>query len=436
MKKTRTILLCVCILLQGAGGRVLSQHIPISNPSLEGIPAERKAPPGWHPRSTADIQPGIYNITRPASAGHTYVGLHSGPGYTEGISQQLAGSMKAGYQYNMYFDLAFAPVYAYEACYSNLAIYGGNSEGELKELLWSSGNFYDTAWKRYDAKFTPSAVYTWLTLVAYYPDACNKSLHGTAVLIDNISLWLYEHPKLEFDIIPACLRDSTGAITAKVSGAEPPYTYQWSPEAGNTPILGNLSAGRYELTVTDSKGISTQGSATVPPPLQIRSVTIKPCSCSEVYNGKIILGLSGGAPPYEFRVENGLWQADSVLADLSPGNYRYEVMDSNRCYITGIAEIISPNKYCFVMLPNAFSPNGDGNNDVFRPKVYDDVHNYQLSIYNRWGSLIFRTNDPNAGWNGAYKGITAPAQHYIYVCTYTDRNNVRQELTGAVMLVK
>ncbi|HEY0611648.1 MAG TPA: gliding motility-associated C-terminal domain-containing protein [Chitinophaga sp.] len=510
------ILLCACILLPGAANNVLSQHIPITNPSLEGIPAERQAPPGWKPVRTSDIQPGIYNITKPASVGSTYVGLHSGPNYTEGISQQLAGSMKAGYQYSIYFDLAFAPLYAYEACYANLAIYGGNLEGELKELLWSSGDFYDTAWMRHDASFTPAASYPWLTFVAYYPTDCNKSLHGVAVLIDNISSWLYEHPKLEFSIRPACVDDNTGAVRVMVLGADPPYTYQWSPGGAITPVIANLSPGKYEVRVTDSKGIVTQGSATVPltdlasqvtvtpsrchgdeqnsislhttgglppyryyfngsnnvaytplferlkpgvyavtvkdeqgclnvltditveepPLLQIRSVTVKPCSCSEVNNGKIIPQPEGGVPPYEFSLDNGLWQADSVLGELSPGNYHYEIKDSKGCYIRGAAEITSPYLHCFVILPNAFSPNGDGNNDVFRPKVYDDVHNYRLSIYNRWGSLVFRTNDPGAGWNGAYKGSAAPAQHYIYVCTYTDRNNEPQELRGAFMLVR
>lgn len=512
----RIFLLSACMLLQGAGSHLLSQHIPITNPSLEGIPAERKAPPGWKPVRTADIQPGVYDITQPASAGSTYVGLHSGRNYTEGISQQLAGNMKAGYQYSIYFDLAYARVYAYEACYGNLAIYGGNQEGELKELLWSSGNFYHTEWKRHDASFTPAASYTWLTLVAYYPDKCNKSLHGVAVLIDNISGWLYERPQLAFSMLPACADSNNGALTVKASGADPPYTYQWLHGGANTPTLANLPPGKYEVTVTDSKGITTAGSATVPitdlaskitltsspchgdeqnsislqttgglppyryylngsntavytplfeglkpgvyaikvkdeqgcqeewrdirleepPPLQIRSVNIQPCSCSEVNNGKIIPQPIGGVPPYEFRLENGLWQADSVLGELSPGNYRYEIKDSNGCYMEGAGEITSPYLHCFVILPNAFSPNGDGNNDVFRPKVYDKVHSYQLSIYNRWGALIFRSNDPAAGWNGIYKGSTAPAQHYVYVCTYTDRNNVPQELTGAFMLVR
>lgn len=512
----RIIMLWACILLQSAGAEVLSQHIPVGNPSLEGVPAERKAPPGWKPVRTSDIQPGIYDITHPPSDGNTYIGLHSGPNYIEGISQQLAGRLKAGYQYSASFDLAFAPVYAYEACYGNLAVFGGSQEGELKELLWTSGNFYHTDWTRYSATFTPAAEHTWITFVAYYTEKCKKSMHGSALLIDNLSPWIYEYPKLAFSITPTCANENSGAVTVHVSGADPPYTYQWSPAGSITPRLINLPAGKYDVIVTDSKGISAQGSATVnvtdlasqatvtpsrcfgdeqniialettgglppyryyfngsstatytpvfeklkpgvysiqvkdeqgclhelkditvqdPPLLQIRSVTIKPCSCSEVNNGKIIPHPEGGVPPYEFRIGNDLWQADSVLGNLRPGRYEYEIRDSMGCSVTGSGEITSPYQNCFVILPTAFSPNGDGNNDVFRPKVYDDVHNYQLSIYNRWGALVFRTNDPGIGWNGTFKGSLMSAQHYTYVCTYTDRNNEPQELKGAVMLVR
>lgn len=509
-------LLCGCLLLLCSGSKVLSQHIPITNPSLEDRPAERVAPLGWSPVATSDVQPGVYNITKPPSDGQSYVGLHSGPGYIEGISQRLAGTLKAGYSYSTSFDLAYAPIYAYDACYGNLAIFGGNSEGEMKELLWASGEFHDSSWVRYNVSFVPSGTYTCLTLVAHYSSRCNKSLHGAAVLIDNLFPWLYEQPKLEFRVTSTCVNESTGTLTVMPLGGDPPYTYLWAHNGAFTPTISQLPAGQYDVVVTDSKGISAQGSAMVnvtdlasqvtvtpsrchgddqnsislqtsgglppyryyfngnnnvsytpvfdrlkpgvyavrvrdeqgcmnelkdilveePPLLEIRSVTVKPCSCSEVNNGRIIPQAAGGVPPYEYRVNNGLWQPDSVLGGLQPGNYLYEIKDNNDCRVTGNAEIISPYKNCFVILPTAFSPNGDGNNDVFRPKVYDDVHNYQLRIYNRWGSLIFSTNDPGAGWNGNYQGRPVLAQHYSYVCTFTNSKNMPQELKGIVMLIR
>ena len=60
-----------------------------------------------------------------------------------------------------------------------------------------------------------------------------------------------------------------------------------------------------------------------------------------------------------------------------------------------------------VYLPTAFSPNGDGNNDGFRPIVVDDnidFDSWEFSIYNRWGELVFKTNDVNEAWDGTYNG--------------------------------
>jgi gliding motility-associated-like protein len=510
------ISLCVCALLLSISIKVRSQHLSLDNPSFNGLPAENAAPDGWVRLKTVDIQPGVYNITQPASDGSTYIGLHSGPWYTEGISQQLEGAMKPGYYYSTHLDLAFAPKYVFDACYGNLAIYGGNKEGELKELLWSSGEFTHTGWRRYSALFSPAAAYNWITLVAHYSTPCDKSKYGSALLLDNLSAWLFEQLKLEISTTITCANENTGAASVKVTGGTPPYQYQWLPGGGNTASIRDLPAGNYQVTVTDSKGISTQATATVkltglacavtvtpsrchgdntnsialetsgglppyryyfngsntagytplfdklapgayrvqvkdeqgclyeksdilvqePPPLQIRRTAVKPCSCSEVNNGQIIPLISGGVPPYEYRLSNGLWQVDSVLAQLPPGNYQYEIKDSNGCGGTGAGEILSPYKNCLVILPTAFSPNGDGNNDVFRPKVYDDIHNYQLSIYNRWGGLVFRSNDPAIGWNGTDRGSPAMVQHYIYVCTYVDRNAAPQELKGAVMLVR
>ncbi|PSR12265.1 MAG: hypothetical protein DA408_05155 [Bacteroidetes bacterium] len=66
-------------------------------------------------------------------------------------------------------------------------------------------------------------------------------------------------------------------------------------------------------------------------------------------------------------------------------------------------------------IPTIFSPNGDGVNDVFKPFIQGTVDQLTMEIYNRWGQLVFATNDPaNFGWDGLYKGQPAPADVYLY----------------------
>jgi gliding motility-associated-like protein len=67
--------------------------------------------------------------------------------------------------------------------------------------------------------------------------------------------------------------------------------------------------------------------------------------------------------------------------------------------------------------PNAFSPNNDGQNDVFRVKG-KGVAIYHLTIYNRWGQRIFVSNDMNTGWNGFYQGELQAAGGYVYFVEY------------------
>lgn len=68
-------------------------------------------------------------------------------------------------------------------------------------------------------------------------------------------------------------------------------------------------------------------------------------------------------------------------------------------------------------MPNAFSPNSDEFNPVFGP--VHELHSfklYKLSVYNRWGQLVFYTEEPNAKWDGNYNGEPAPAGAYLYIC--------------------
>ncbi|HWV65822.1 gliding motility-associated C-terminal domain-containing protein, partial [Chitinophaga sp.] len=69
-------------------------------------------------------------------------------------------------------------------------------------------------------------------------------------------------------------------------------------------------------------------------------------------------------------------------------------------------------------LPNAFSPNGDGRNDVFRPVVRGQMFEYELRIFNRWGELIFMSSDNHKGWDGKYKGVPVDVGTYVWWLSY------------------
>lgn len=89
-----------------------------------------------------------------------------------------------------------------------------------------------------------------------------------------------------------------------------------------------------------------------------------------------------------------------------------------------------------LIFPNAFSPNKDGKNDVFKPYKTGIFYQYQLSIFNRWGQKVFTTNNPNSGWDGDYKSGQQNSSIFVWVCTYQFAGENVKTQKGTVILVR
>jgi gliding motility-associated-like protein len=68
--------------------------------------------------------------------------------------------------------------------------------------------------------------------------------------------------------------------------------------------------------------------------------------------------------------------------------------------------------------PNAFTPNGDGKNDTFKPDIKGLIYDYDLRIFNRWGEIIFLSKDAKTGWDGRYKGKLVENGTYVWILSY------------------
>ena len=88
-----------------------------------------------------------------------------------------------------------------------------------------------------------------------------------------------------------------------------------------------------------------------------------------------------------------------------------------------------------IYAPNAFSPNGDDLNDLFFLKTYR-IDKLNLQIFNRWGELLFQTENKTEGWNGHYKGTLSRNDVYIWKVKYTSISGERGSLIGTVTLVR
>ncbi|SFE13724.1 gliding motility-associated C-terminal domain-containing protein [Chitinophaga sp. CF118] len=132
------------------------------------------------------------------------------------------------------------------------------------------------------------------------------------------------------------------------------------------------------------------------------------------------------------------WQDSSfvpVYSVTTPGIYA--LVSSNTCGQT-VDSIEIDFKDCSsqVYIPSAFSPNGDGLNDYWRPKYRGVITNFQMSVWDRWGERVYYTTDPQVGWTGTKQGKSLPTGTYIWVMEYTSGDtNQKVKKNGTITIV-
>ncbi|MCB0740614.1 MAG: gliding motility-associated C-terminal domain-containing protein, partial [Chitinophagaceae bacterium] len=92
---------------------------------------------------------------------------------------------------------------------------------------------------------------------------------------------------------------------------------------------------------------------------------------------------------------------------------------------------------CLIAVPNAFTPNHDGRNDYFRPHNALKADKYDFKVFNRWGQLVFHTNDWQDKWDGNFKGSPQGAGVFVWMLRYT-KPDTQEEVfqKGTVMLIR
>lgn len=137
---------------------------------------------------------------------------------------------------------------------------------------------------------------------------------------------------------------NNGSIQANVSGGSGPYSFSWNPPAGNTPNLNNLSAGTYDLIVTDANGCQDSASAVIlasdTPTISLVNIIHE--SCPGQQDGSVEVNVTGGAPPYTFN-----WSPNAgngaLINNLSAGSYTLTVLDSEGCETTQSFQVNAPD---------------------------------------------------------------------------------------------
>ncbi|GJM32429.1 MAG: hypothetical protein DHS20C18_14300 [Saprospiraceae bacterium] len=212
---------------------------------------------------------------------------------------------------------------------------GGTASGEATAIVIGGNEPYTYLW----SNGATTQTITGITAGIYGLTVTDAA--GCDVSSQTISIQELPELTVTFEVTNiVCSDENIGAISTTISGGTSPYTYAWSNGA-TTANLSNLSAGTYDLTVTDANQCSTTGTATVTqmPNLEI-TLTSTDITCNGADDGTATVMASGGEMPYTYDWSTG---GDTpTITGLAPGTYTVTVTGNAGCSAEGSVTIIEP----------------------------------------------------------------------------------------------
>ena len=258
---------------------------------------------------------------------------------------------------------------------------------------------------------------------------------------------------------PLCPGDAT-VLEAGISTGVGPFTYDWSSGGDGTTETVNFDASQIvTLTVTDACGIQDSFDVEVEYPVWDPITGNDPEVCLGIQGD---LNLTGGVGEADFagnwvgQYEFYTWQYSNYDASGNPQDSAFVLVDDA---LDSLAAFIGPSGNfqagltqgdmdiyvidqcgaegtfnvsviaCDTEIPNVFSPNGDSMNDFFRIPGIEGFPNSKLEIYNRWGNVIYQSNDYGGGWDGRINNEPVADGTYYYILRRSDGENFHGALT-------
>lgn len=237
------------------------------------------------------------------------------------------------------------------------------------------------------------------------------------------------------------LRTDTSAVTwswifpnGNTSTLQNP-PYQVYNTAGNDLIVTAIATNSSGCKDTATKNIIVNPLPTVTMPGLITVQAGFPVTIPATY--------SAGVNNWIWTPSTGLSCINCPTPDADPNfntTYRVTFTDDNNCSNSDTIQVVVICKDGNLFMPNTFSPNGDGNNDIFYPRGRGLFSVKLLRIFNRWGEIVFekrgfQVNDETQGWNGKYKGNPASPDVYVYQVEVVCDNGDIIKLDGNIALI-
>ena len=227
----------------------------------------------------------------------------------------------------------------------------------------------------------------------------------------------------------SCFNVCDGQANVNTNGGTSPYNYVWSDSNAQTgDEATQLCPGMYSVTITDNNGCELTDSIEVIGDDFLPGALNLSVDEDTIFEGDIttLHAVPDSTGIYQWSPADYLNNSSSLNPLASPPStitYTFTVTNPTNkvCGYDSIITIHVIELVCGtpnVFVPNAFTPNGDGNNDFVyvRGRNLKDVY---FTIYNRWGEMVFETNDQNTGWDGMYNAREADPGVFVWYLTAT-----------------
>lgn len=225
---------------------------------------------------------------------------------------------------------------------------------------------------------------------------------------------------------------STGSFSYDLEGpvSDGPFTFDGP---GTTPAFSNLPSGTYTSRVTNTVNGCTNTQVLQlenDAPFDIEAVPLNDCARTSDISINILntlpaavdINVYNASGFNVFSSTENLVTRTFVVEDLDSGRYFVEVRDvaPPNCIQTDTVTL-SVTDECFrrIFVPNAFSPNGNAQNEEFFAFPNQFIESFEIYIYNRWGDLVFYSNNKDFRWDGTFQGTIASSGTFAYKMLFT-----------------
>lgn len=238
-------------------------------------------------------------------------------------------------------------------------------------------------------------------------------------------------PNLNVTTAELCAGNS-GTLTASedISGGN----YTWLPggETTNTIVAAPGSTTTFTVLYTVNGCTTSATSIMTVNPIPDISLSATSLTVSTLFQDSSTVTASG-AISYTWAVG----QINTPTITVSPAlttTYCVTGVSAEGCINYACIEIVVKDQST-LYVPNSFTPNGDGLNDIFYTPCYR-IATYEIRIFNRWGQEIFSSDDPLKGWDGTFNGVISQDDVYVYIINAKGEDNIIYNKTGHITILK